>query len=134
MATPDELRAELAAGRAALKEAVAGAKARWETPLAESDWSPRRAAEHAASADVYFASEVCGACGYPGLDRWEASYADAGAALEGIDAAAAKADGRLKYVTDKDLEMVHEKIGPVSAVIKMATDHLHEHAEQIKNG
>ena len=134
MATPDELRANLAAGRAALKEAISAAKDRWETSMAGGEWAPRRAAEHAASTDVYYASEVCAACGYPGLDPWEASYADAEAALAGVDAAAAKADGRLKYVTDKDLEMVHQKYGPVSALMGMAAEHMREHAEQIAKG
>jgi hypothetical protein len=80
---------------------------------------------------VFFASQVCAACGYPGLDAWPADYESPSAALEGLEAAAAKADGRLKYVTETDLPMKHEQMGTVVDIMTLNANHLKEHAAQI---
>ena len=72
MPTPDELRASIAEAREALRSSIAAAGDRWEV-TADDDWTPRKTAEHAIAAEVYFATEVCAACGYPGLDPWPAS-------------------------------------------------------------
>ncbi|HXH21206.1 MAG TPA: hypothetical protein VNN10_04185 [Dehalococcoidia bacterium] len=136
MPTPDELRADLAAARADFADAVRAAAAVWErrpdSAEGEAAWSPRQAAEHCVAADVAYASAVCIACGYPGLDRLQASYATAADALLGLEQASAIADGRLKYVTEKDLEMRNQRGFTVAAMIRANADHFRDHARQIR--
>jgi hypothetical protein len=136
MPTPDELRADLAAARADFAEALRAAAASWERQPAvgegEDAWSPRRAAEHCIAADVAYASAVCIACGYPGLERWQASYPTAADAEAGLREAAALADGRLKYVTEKDLLMKNERGYSVADMIKASADHFRDHAAQVR--
>jgi hypothetical protein len=103
-----------------------------EAAEGEDAWSPRQVAEHAIPSEIWWASEVCIACGYPGLEPIEGNYPTAEAALEAFEAASAKADGRLKYVSDTDLEKVHERMGPVSRVMELNIDHLDGHAKQIQ--
>ena len=98
----------------------------------EEAWSPRRAAEHCIASDVGYASAVCVACGYPGLERFQASYASPAEAAEGLARASALSDGRLKYVTDKDLAMMNERGYSVEAMIKANADHFRDHARQIR--
>ena len=85
MAAPDELRAAIAEGRAAFRSALESANDSWEkTPAGgegEDAWSPRQVAEHLIPTESYFTTQICKACGYPGLDRVEASYATAAEAL-----------------------------------------------------
>ncbi len=136
MATPDDLRADLAAARNELADALAGAGDHWERKPAsgegEAAWSPREAAEHCIPADVAYASAVCLACGYPGLDRLEASYAGAADAKTGLEQVSAIADGRLKYVTEKDLAMKNQRGNSVEDMIKANTAHFRDHAAQIR--
>ena len=67
MASADELRASVAAGRTVLAHAVTMAAERWETPGPdEADgpgWSPRQAAEHALQVELEFAKAICAAAG-----------------------------------------------------------------------
>lgn len=135
MATPDELRTTITASRDELRQAIHAASARWNQPLPDDEWTPRQAAEHAIGSEVRFASEVCIACGYPGLDPWEANYVSANEALAGLEQAGAKADGRLKYVTDGDLLHVHEEWkASVADIMAYHARHLREHAEQLRRG
>lgn len=131
MERPDELRAALAAARDDFGSALTGAMARWEQAPAHG-WSPRQVAEHVAAAEIYFATEVCKACGYPGLDLISPSFANANDGLNGFDEAVAKSDGRLKYVSEKDLLMPHEGMGSVADVMMLNVTHLREHAAQIR--
>lgn len=138
MATPDELRAAIAAAREDLKSAIAGAGDTWEKKPAagegEDAWSPRQVAEHVIAADVFFASHVCKCCGYPGLDLSELSFATPADALAGLDEAAAKSDGRLKYVSDKDLEAKSERFNTdVAGVLGVLAHHIQDHAAQIRS-
>ena len=131
MATPDELRIEIASARAAFREALASANEDgWET-VSGGDWTPRQVAQHAIPAQVYFASEICAACGYPGLERPAAEYPTAAAALAAFDEAADKADGRLKYVSEADLLVKHERMGSVESIMQLDASHLIEHASQM---
>jgi hypothetical protein len=130
MPTPDELRSSIAEARELLRTSIAATGDRWES-TASDDWTPRKAAEHAIAAEVYFATEVCAACGYPGLDPWPASYPTAADALQGLADASAKADGRLKYVTETDLPHKHKTWGDVSGIMQYNATHLREHAAQI---
>ena len=134
--TPDEVRAELAAARKEFAEALSGAGEYWERKPAsgegEEAWSPRQVAEHLMPSDVAYASAVCVACGYPGLDRLEASYASAADAAAGMEQAAALADGRLKYVSEKDLEMKNQRGYSVEQIILASASHFRDHAAQIR--
>jgi hypothetical protein len=136
MATPDELRADLAEARKEFAEALREAGEAWErVPLGgegEAAWSPRQAAEHCVAADVMYASAVCATCGYPGLDRLEASYASAADAVIGLEQASAIADGRLKYVTDRDLAMKNQRGNTVESIMLHAIAHFRDHAQQIR--
>ena len=136
MATPDELRAELAAARAefaaALKDATDGWERTPESGDGEAAWSARQAAEHTIGADVLYASAVCVACGYPGLDRIQPSYTTAAEAEAGLREASALADGRLKYVTAKDLEATNQRGNTVEDMIRANAAHFRDHATQIR--
>ena len=134
MPSPDDLRAHIADGRSALRSAIETAGDRWDQAIPGDEWSPRKTAEHAIGAEVYFASEVCSACGYPGLDPWTGSYATAAEALAGLDQAAAAADGRLKYVSDTDLVKTHPGMGTVTDIMTIDARHLLEPAEQLRGG
>jgi hypothetical protein len=137
MPTPDELRADIAAARADFQSALEGASASWEkapAPGAEGEdaWSPRQAAEHAIGADLYFASEVCGACGYPGLELSRLSLATPAEAITAFAEASAKSDGRLKYAADNDLSMQHKRIGRAADDTELSPRPPRAHAAQIR--
>jgi hypothetical protein len=137
MPTPDELRAELAAARRDFADALRGIEGtawerRPESGEGEDAWSAREAAEHCIAADVAYASAVCLACGYPGLERFEAMFATPGDALAGLEQASALADGRLKYVTDKDLEMQNQRGITVAQIMTHGATHFRDHAAQIR--
>lgn len=136
MATLDELRTAIAEGRAVFRAAIEAAAANWERRLppggSEERWSARQAAEHTIQAEVWFASEVCKACGYPGLDPIETSYVGAAEAAQAFGAVSVQCDGRLKYVTKKDLAMPHAELGTVAEIMRYNAQHLREHAAQIR--
>jgi len=136
MPTPDELRTDIASARQDFHSALEGAGAAWETkPGAaegEDAWSPRQVAEHAIGADLYFASEVCGACGYPGLELSRLSLPTAAEAVTAFTDASAKSDGRLKYVSENDLTAQHKSMGSVADLMAIAAGHLRDHAAQIR--
>ncbi len=139
MPTPDELRAAIAENRAAFRAALEGAAAAWEVAPAsgegEAAWSPRQVAEHAIPVEVYFASSVCDACGYPGV-KWEGSksFATATEAVEAFDAAIALANGRLKYVTETDLpkKKDDEKARTAQQWMELSAYHMLDHANQLR--
>lgn len=136
MPTPDELRADIAGGRAAFRSALQNAGANWERkPSAgegEEAWSPREAAEHTIGAEPWFATQVCETCGYPGLDPVEPAYTTAADALQAFDQISTSCDGLLKHVSQKDTEMKHERMESVAGVMQQNAEHLHEHAAQIE--
>ena len=136
MPTPDELRAEIAKARSAFRSALEGASANWErqppTGDGEEAWSPRQVAEHTIGAEPWFTTQVCVSCSYPGLDPIEPSYATAADALKAFDEVSKNCDGRLKYVTDTDLTMKHERMETVAGVMQGNAMHLNEHAAQIQ--
>ncbi len=87
-------------------------------------------AEHVIPYEGWFASEVCAACGYPGIEPIAGPFATPHEAISAFDAACSKADGRLKYVTEKDLAMPHGRFGTVAGVMERNARHLWEHAAQ----
>lgn len=136
MATPDELRSATAEGRAVFRAAIEAAAANWERRPppsgSEEAWSALQAAEHTIQAEIWFASEVCKACGNPGLDPIEPSYASTAEAAQAFGEVSAKCDGRLKYVTEKDLAMPSGELGTVEEVMRYNAQHLREHAAQMR--
>lgn len=54
--------------------------------------------------------------------RWGCGFAEA----------AARSNGRLNYVPDKDLLMPHERMGSVADVTLLNVTHLREHTAQIR--
>ncbi len=133
--TPDQLRAALAEGRAALKAAIEAAAGAWETRQAsgegEEAWSPREVAEHVIPVEAYFTTLVCEVRGYPGLDRVTGSYATAAEALAGLDAVVELCNEKLKYVTETDLRKSDEKYGSCADLLENNITHLNDHAAQI---
>ncbi len=140
MPTPDELRAAIAKGRADFKAAIEAAGDNWERKPSpaegagegEASWSAREAAEHTIDAEAWFVTEACQACGYPGIDAVKPSCSSAADAVQALDDISAKADGRLKYITEKDLEMAHEQMKTVAGLLDYNAQHLQEHAAQIR--
>lgn len=139
MSTPDELRAKIAEGRAAFRAALEAATGCWEVAPesgeGEAAWSPRQVAEHAIPTEVYFASALCEACGYPGV-QWEGSrsYATSAEAVDAFDAAVAIANGRLKYVTETDLpkKKADEKARTAQQWMEISAYHMNDHANQLR--
>lgn len=136
MKTPNDFRAAIAAARDDLRQALREVDGRWDAPVASSDdgepWTVRKTAEHAISAETYFTTQVCVACGYTGVESARLSLASPEEALQAFDDVAATCDAKLKYVTENDLAMKHETWGDVASIMTVAADHLHEHAAQIR--
>jgi hypothetical protein len=136
--TPDELRAAIATSQDAFRSALSSAGATWDSAPAaggegEAAWSPRQVAEHAIPADVYFASKLCEACGYPGV-TWEGAkeFATAAEAADAFEQAIKISNGRLKYVTDTDLPKAKEGSDRTAQFwMELAAHHLDDHAKQI---
>jgi hypothetical protein len=143
MPTPDEVRAEIAAGRETFRAALqAAAAGDWErTPEGEgrtrsgdpeAAWSARKVAEHAIPAEAFFATAVCTACGYPGVEFSNRSYASAAEALTAFDEVIEVTNKKIKYVTETDLEKPQDGFGSVLALMSYQPVHLTEHAAQLK--
>ena len=139
MASADELRNEITANRAALKDAISAASGRWETGD-DDNWSPRKIAEHAIGSEAAFAGMVAGVMQGKAPDRAELSLTSAADAGAAVDAAAEVTDKVLRYVEDRDLA----KDAPmpdgvpfpknIEGVLQLAAYHLKDHATQIANG
>ncbi len=140
MASPDELRTDIGEARDALRQALATAGETWERQpgggAGEEAWSARHAAEHVIAAEVFFATAVCTACNYPGPEspwgREKLQLGTAAAAEDAFEKAVAAADSKIKYVTDTDLEMKHDRMGTVADVMSRWSEHLRDHAQQIR--
>jgi hypothetical protein len=140
MATPDELRTEIATARDALRAALQSASpTTWEQqPIGSADgedsWSPRQAAEHVIGAEIYFTNLVCKACGYPGPDSpfegGEPSFDTVDAARAAFDDAVVAADSKIKYITATDLAIARDE-GTVESLVAFWPEHTREHALQI---
>ena len=133
MALTDELRAEIAAGRAELRVAIEGSADRWELAPGDAEWSPRQIAEHAIRADVSFARYAAGAVGLPGADepREELSLPGNSDALAAIERAMGVADPVWAAVQDGQLALPAPPMDRVEDVMRTAGSHLRDHARQI---
>jgi hypothetical protein len=137
MASADELRAAIAAQRAALRESIQAAAGKWTESPGGDAWSAKQIAEHAIGADVYFANIVSKAMlGKPGeFERKEMASSEE--ALARSEEAAAVADKVLRYVEDRDLvkptEGVPGEKQTIEAAMIEASSHLAEHAAELKS-
>lgn len=137
MPTPDELRAAIAEGRQVLRAALeAASRGDWEKKPAagegEGAWSAREVAQHVIPAEAYFATEICVACGYPGVEFTNRSYATPAEALAALDEVIEISNKKIKYVTETDLEKPHNAFGSVEGIMSYEAVHLAEHAAQIR--
>ncbi len=137
MATPDELREQLAAARAEFRSALEQVGDAWEKQPAgggegEESWSPRQAAEHAIGTETFFATAVCKACGYPGVDKVDTNYPTAQDALKAFDEVVEMCNKKLKHISEGDLQQTHERFGKVEDLLNMNINHMREHAAQMK--
>lgn len=137
MATPDELRAAIAAGRVVFRSALESAGTKWEkkpttVPEGEEPWTPREVVEHVAYAEIRIAAGICVMAGYPGKEAEKPSYPALADAIKGVDEAAAWSDGRLKYVTAEDLVKGNDRGMTVQGMMEILAKHFHDHAAQIR--
>ncbi|MDZ7728742.1 MAG: DinB family protein [Dehalococcoidia bacterium] len=137
MATPDELRTQLESARAEFRKALEAAGSGWEQKPAggegEEAWSPRQVAEHAIGTETYFATSICKACGYPGVDPIETDFPTADVAVTAFDAAVEACNKKLKHVSAEDLAQSHDRLGSVENIFQMDISHMTDHAQQIRN-
>jgi hypothetical protein len=138
MPSANELRAEIAAGREALRTAIEGAAAQWDRSLEGDEWSPRKTAEHALSAELHFASEVARATGRNPIEREEFELDSPTDAIEALTRVAAATTAVYARVADGDLEAAvpfMENIGrfsgDVAGAMDLAAYHYNDHARQI---
>lgn len=140
MATPDELRSDIAQARDELRSVLRGVDKDWEKEPengeGEDAWSARQAAEHVVRAEIFYARMVSTTCG---RDAPENPWADAppalrtpGDALRALDQAVAIADPELVLVTEADLPRPHERWGSIEEILKGNARHVREHAAQIR--
>ena len=122
MPTPDELRSDLAAAREEFKAALGAVAAGWEKGAGgsgEDAWSARQTAEHAIPVEAFFATAICTACGYPGVDTVTGSYASPVEAAAHFDEVIEMCNKKLKYVSAEDLEKKHEQFGTAGEMLAM---------------
>lgn len=140
MATPDELRSDIARARDELRGVLRGVDEDWEkepeSGEGEDVWSARQAAEHVVRAEIFYARMVSTTCG---RDAPENPWADAPPALptpedalRALDEAASVSDPALELVTDEDLMRPHERWGTIEQILAGDARHLREHAAQIR--
>ena len=132
MTTPDELRATLNEARDLIREAILGAEMGWRRSPAGEEWSAQQTAEHVIQLEAFFTTEICKACGYPGLESVAPDCASSTEAIDEFDAAVSRCNDKLKYLTQEDLAKTHERFGTVEELLGMNTTHLVEHAGQIR--
>lgn len=132
MATPDELRAALAEGRAAMREAIEAAEMGWRHAPGEGQWTAQEVAEHVIDTEARITTMICEACGYPGIDAGAPDCASSIEAVDEFDAVVNRCDGKLKHVTAEDLRKPHDQFGTVEGIFEMNARHLVEHAAQIR--
>ena len=131
MATPDELRANLAEARATFRAAIEEAEMGWRRGPGEGAWTAQEVAEHVIQIEARITSMVCEACGYPGLEAGEPDCASSIEAVDEFDAVVNRCDEKLRHVTLEDLAKPHEHFGNVEGIFEMNARHLTEHAAQM---
>lgn len=137
MATPDELRAQLVESRTAFRAALEAVTDGWEkapeSGEGEEAWSARQVAQHAIGAEYFFATAICEACGYPGVERpANMEFATPAEAITAFDAAVEATNKKLKYLTETDLPKEHARMGSSENMMNINIGHMRDHAQQIR--
>jgi hypothetical protein len=131
------MRQQLAANRAAFKEALSAVGGKWEQAAPDDEWTPRRIAEHAIGAEVLFATR-CFEAMQSKPSEWERKpLENLEAALTTLDAASAISDRAFRYVEDHDLLKAGNPTSDtyaknVGGILQNAIDHLAEHTATLK--
>ena len=136
MATPDELREQIAEGRAAFRAALEGAADGWEDRPEGDEWTRRETAEHTISVDYAFANwgVSLSAGDQASIEREELSLASAAEALEAFAASSAHSDAAWADVTAEQLEQELRPGMNGERGMSLVGLHLQEHARQISAG
>jgi hypothetical protein len=140
MATPEELRADIARARDELRGILRNVAKDWEkrpeSGEGEEAWSARQAAEHVVRAEVNYARIINRTCAREGPEHpWPdapPALPTPADALRALDEAASIADPAFALITAEDLQRPHERWGTVERVLAGNARHLREHAEQIR--
>lgn len=132
MATPAALRSEIAASREAFRAALGNIGDGWERASAGGEWSPRRAAEHAISAEYVYARWGASVLGRDGSGRPELALGSAEEALSAFAASSEIADAIWGAIEAEQLEQPAPPMDDVAAAMRLVASHLREHAEQIE--
>ena len=149
MRAADELRTAIAAGRAALRQALPGATAYWEEPVLEAEpgaavssspvvgpWTPRHAATHVIWVEGYYAGLLAEALGGERTEPQPLELESPAEAAIALDERARSHDAVLARVRDADLAR------PVAVgddrdgewLLRLLAAHLEDHAAQIQRG
>ncbi len=133
MATPDELREQIAEARAAFQTALEGAAEGWDEQPEGDEWTRRQTAEHTIGVDYAFANWAVSltAGEEASSERTDPSLASAAEALEAFAASSAHADALWAGVTAEHLEQELRPGMDGERGMSMVLTHLQEHAEQI---
>jgi predicted component of type VI protein secretion system len=161
MSTVEELRAAIAAGRSALREAIAAAAERWEEPVLEPDpraatssssvvgpWTPRHAATHVIWVEGYYAGLLSEALGGERTEPQPLTLTSPAEAARALDERGRDHDAVLARVRDADLgkpaALGDGQIGflaehgitarrDVEGLLRLLAAHLEDHAQQIRS-
>jgi len=133
MASADEIRGRIDAGREALKAALGAADAsKWEQVGAGNDeWSPRQIAEHAIGAERGIAGGVAGAMMGKAPERPELALTSPAEAMTALEAAVADVNKVIRYVEDRDLEKKVGESSTIQGMMEILASHAADHANEI---
>lgn len=141
MATPDELRQNIAQARAAAEAAIRECNEKWETKPAsggegEESWCAKEAAQHVIGADYFFTNMISQACGAPAMERPSIDVSTPEKAVESLTQVAAANDKVLRHVSEGDLSKTFEtrNLGTrsVQEMLEIMASHAQDHAQQIR--
>jgi hypothetical protein len=141
MPSADEYRAQIAASREALRNAIQGAGDRWEVAPrggdGEESWAPRRVAEHVIGSERRFAAVIAASMEGRAPESKEFAFATNADALAAFDANCTDCDKVFRYIEDRDLT----KAAPmpdgapfpknIEGFLQLDVAHLNDHAQQI---
>ena len=133
MATPDELRDQIAEGRAVFRAALEGAAGGWDERPEGDEWTRRETAEHTISVDYAFANWAVSLTSgeQAGIEREELSLPGVAEALEAFAASSAHSDAAWAEVTAEQLEQELRPGMNGERGMSLVGIHLQEHAQQL---
>jgi hypothetical protein len=130
MATAKELRDSITKNREALKAAIEGSAAKWETASGDA-WSPRQNAEHAIGSDLKDGQQAAAILGGNPPPAVETSFPTAADAVAALSKVGTEVDKRFSWAEDRDLSK-GQGANTLESIFTHAMTHLAEHAENIK--